>query len=62
MSYCVRIPDNIETEAYAVNYNDLFVTNIAATQELHKIVLDLKGLVLEQQKEINELKQQISGN
>ena len=53
MSYCVRIPENIETETYSVNYNDLFVTNIAATQELHKIVL-------EQQKEIDDLKQQVS--
>jgi len=52
-SYCVHTPSFPEAEPYSVKYHDLFVANIAATQELHK-------LVLEQQKEINDLKQQVS--
>ena len=40
----------------AVNYNDLFVHNIGATQEIYKLVLDLQNQIKELKDEITNLK------
>ena len=40
----------------AVNYNDLFVHNVGATQEIYKLVLDLQNQIKELKDEITNLK------
>ena len=60
LSYCVHIPDDPETEIYAVSYNDIFVWNIAATKELDAKNTALEARVSDLQAENATLKQQMA--
>ena len=44
----------------AVNYNDLFIHGLAATQEIYKLVLDLQNQVIELKNEIALLKNPVA--
>ena len=60
LQYCVGGGSNEITgdQPYNVNYNDIFVYNIAATKELHQLVQSQQTTIQTQQQEITNLKQE----
>ena len=62
LSFCVEDGDytdssgNLVERKYVLSYNNIFVAHIAATKQLDKIVQDQSAIIIQQQDEINNLK------
>ena len=61
LQYCVGGGGNEITgeQPYNVNYNDIFVYNIAATKELHKKVISLETKNIELENKVKELENKV---